>query len=58
MVITAIGNNPATLTLPTSVKIVDCATDNSISGGSWVQNKLVTELTVGPTTDIQISPYS
>lgn len=35
LVVTAIGNTPATLSLPTTVKIVDCSNGNVITGGTW-----------------------
>ena len=57
LVVTAIGNTPATLSLPTTIKIVDCSNGNVISGGSWDQNQLFTELSAGLTTDLTISPY-
>ena len=55
---TAIGNTPATLTLPTNIKIVDCSTGNVISGGSWNQNQLITDLSAGTTTDEEIVPFT
>ena len=54
---TAIGNTPATLTLATTIKIVDCSNGNIISGGSWNQNRLYTELSTGITTALSIDPY-
>lgn len=55
MVVTALGNNPATLTLLTSIKIVDCSSGNVISGGTWNLNQLLIDLT--PMTDVPITPF-
>lgn len=38
LVVSAIGNSPAFITLLTTIKIVDCSNGNVISGGSWNQN--------------------
>lgn len=35
LIVTAIGNAPATLTLTTTIKIVNCSSGNIITGGSW-----------------------
>ena len=35
LIITAIGNTPATKSIATEIKIVDCSNGNTISGGSW-----------------------
>ena len=47
---TAIGNTPATINLPTSIKIVNCSSGNIISGGIWNQNQVITEITSVATT--------
>ena len=57
LVVTAIGNTPATLTLATTIKIVDCSSGNIISGGSWNQNQVITDLSAGTTTDEEIVPF-
>ena len=38
LVATAIGENPSTLTIPTTVKIVDCSNGNAITGSTWDDN--------------------
>lgn len=51
---TAIGNVPATLSLSTIIKIVDCSSSNVISGGTWQTNVLYTDLTSSETKDLVI----
>ena len=51
LIITAIGNTPATKTISSIIKIVNCSSGNVISGGNWNNNQLFTELTVGATSD-------
>ena len=58
LVVTAIGNNPATKTIATEIKIVDCSSDNTISGGSWVTSRLYTDKTFSITTDLVIAPFT
>ena len=56
--VTAIGNSPATKTIPSTIKIVDCSSGNEISGGDWNNNQIFTEVTVGTTTDIELAPFT
>ena len=58
MVVTAIGNIPATLTLETIITVVDCSSGNVISGGSWNQDQVITDLSAGTTTDEEILPFT
>ena len=58
LVVTAIGDLPATLNLATTIKIVDCSNNNIISGGTWNQNQLFTDLTTALTTNLQITPFT
>ena len=58
LVITAIGKSPATLVLATTIKVVDCSTGNSISGGSWQTSRLYTDITPSEFTDLTIAPFT
>lgn len=58
LIVTAIGNSPATLSLPSTIRVVDCASQNVISGGTWLANRVYTELTASITTDLPISVFS
>ena len=58
LVVTAIGNTPATLILPTIIKIVNCSNGNIISGGTWNQNLVISDLSIGSTSDLTIAPFT
>ena len=59
LVVTAIGNTPATKSIPSSIKIVDCSNGNVISGGTWQTNLLYTDLTTASiTSDVEITPFT
>ena len=56
--VTAIGSTPATLSIPSIIKIVNCSSGNLITGGDWNANQLFTELTGVATSDLAISDFT